>query len=180
MSQQIPLSQGTFALVDDDTYAQLKPHEWFLSGPGYAVGFVPVNGKFTLTYMHRLVLKAKPEQLVDHINGDPLDNRRCNLRFATPQQNGQNKQLNSLSQTQLKGVGWHKRRCKYHARIQLQGLRYHLGFFDDPQEAALAYDYAARRLFGPFALCNYPQQGTPQPVALLVSQKLKRRGVHPA
>jgi hypothetical protein len=118
------------------------------------VGFVPVNGRFELVYMHRLILNAGPDQLVDHVNRNKLDNRRCNLRLATPQQNGQNKRVSPLSNTHLKGVGWHKRRRKYHARIQLQGMRCHLGFFQDAELAALVYDAAARTLFGDYALCN--------------------------
>lgn len=177
MSQSIPLSQDKCALVDDGDYERLSAYQWFLSGPGYAAGFAHADGKFKLVYMHRLILNASPDQLVDHINGDTLDNRRQNLRIATPQQNGQNRRLSSLSCSGLKGVGWHKRRCRYHARIQLQGIRYHLGFFDDPEEAALAYDFAARRLFGEFAVCNYPQTETPRSVAVVVAERLKKRGL---
>jgi hypothetical protein len=154
MTQQIPLGQGAFALVDDADYDPLRRFEWWLSKNGYAVGFVPVDGKFRLTYMHRLILNAGTGQLVDHINRNPLDNQRANLRLATSRQNGQNKRTSRLSHTHLKGVGWHKRRCRYHARIQFQGIRYHLGFFDDAREAALAYDAAARMLFGEFALLS--------------------------
>jgi hypothetical protein len=176
MTQSIPLGQGAFALVDDADYDPLRRFEWWLSKNGYAVGFVPADGKFRLTYMHRLILNAAPGQLVDHINRNPLDNQRTNLRLATPRQNGQNKRISRLSHTHLKGVGWHKRRCRYHARIQFQGIRYHLGFFDDAREAALAYDAAARTLFGEFALCNYPDEETPRTLGLLVAQRLKRRG----
>jgi hypothetical protein len=77
----------------------------------------------------------------------------------------------------LKGVGWHRDRRKYHARIQLQGIRYHLGFFEDAETAALAYDFAARRLFNVFAVCNYPQKETPRSVAVSVAQRLKKRGL---
>ena len=178
MSQSISLGQNQFAIVDDNDYARLNLYQWFLSKTGYAVGFVPgSDGRFQLVYMHRFILNAGPDQLVDHINGQPLDNRRQNLRLVTPQQNGQNKRLSPLSCTGLKGVGWHKRRHKYHARIQLQGIRYHLGFFDDAETAALAYDEAARRLFGAFARCNYPDKETPRSVAIRVAETLRKRGV---
>jgi hypothetical protein len=96
MSKSIPLSQGKVALVDDADYDRLAAYQWFLSGTGYAVGFVPNgNGKFQLEYMHRFILQAAEGQLVDHINGDSLDNRQTqtNLRLATPRQNGQNRRL---------------------------------------------------------------------------------------
>jgi len=178
MSQSLPLGQNQFAVVDDNDYARLNVYQWFLSKAGYAVGFVPGgDGRFQLVYMHRLIMNAGPDQLVDHINGQPLDNRRENRRLVTPQQNGQNKRLSPLSCTGLKGVGWHKRRHKYHARVQLQGIRYHLGFFDDAETAALAYDAAARQLFGAFARCNYPQKETPRILAVRVAQTLKKRGI---
>ncbi len=131
MTQQIHLGNGTSTLVDDADYDHLKRYDWFLSGTGYVVGAVLTEGRFRLEYMHRYITQARDGQLVDHISGDPLDNRRTNLRFATPLQNGQNKRLSSLSSTRLKGVGWHSRRHKYHTRIQRQGIRCHLGFFDD-------------------------------------------------
>ena len=178
MSNSISLSQGKSTLVDDEDFDRLNAYQWFLSGTGYAVGFVPSDdGKFRLEYAHRFIMQAAEGQLVDHINGNPLDNRQTNLRFVTPQQNGQNKRLNSLSHTGLKGVGWHKNRRKYHARIQLQGIRYHLGFFDNAETAALSYDFAARRLFGEFAVCNYPDRATPRLVADSVAQRLKKRGL---
>lgn len=145
---------------------------------GYAVGFVPNGGgRFKLQCMHRLILQPGPDEVTDHINGYTLDNRRANLRLVTPQQNGQNKRLSPLSSTGLKGVGWHRARQKYHARIQLQGIRYHLGFFEDAESAAQAYDAAARALFGAFAVLNYPDQATPPSVASLVRERLRRRGL---
>lgn len=177
MVQQIPLGKERFALVDESDFDRLKDTQWFLSGTGYAVGLIPQEGRFRLVYMHRLVIGAAPDTLVDHINADTLDNRRSNLRLATPEQNGQNKQLNPLSETLLKGVGWHKRRRKYHARIQLQGMRYHLGYFVDAESAALAYDSAARMLFGEYARCNYPDRETPVALRQRVVERLAQRGL---
>jgi hypothetical protein len=177
MSCNIPLGQGRVALVDPADYDRFHHHDWFYSKTGYAVGYVPVDGRYTLTYLHRLILQPGQDEQVDHLNGDPLDCRRANLRLATPSQNGQNRRVSPLSETRLKGVGWHKGRGRYHARIQLEGTRVHLGFFDDPETAALAYDAAARLLFGAFAVCNYPEQATPPLVALLVMERLQRRGL---
>ncbi len=178
MPHQIPLGNGHVALVDPTEYNHLSKHDGFLSGTGYAAGFVPINGRYSLVYMHRFIMHASPGQVADHINGaNKLDNRRANLRFATPQQNSQHKRLSSLSCTGLKGVGWHKRRCKYQARIQLQGTRCHLGFFDDSQEAAIVYDAAARKLFGKFAVCNYPDKKTHWTVAQQVRRRLQQRGL---
>ena len=82
------------AIVDDDDYEKVKPYNWFLSGTGYAVAFVPVDGKFKLTYLHRFIMDAQPGQCVDHINGNSLDNRRNNLRLATVYQaNGRVKEF---------------------------------------------------------------------------------------
>jgi hypothetical protein len=159
MDQSLFLGKGTSALVDQDDYLKIKQYQWFLSGTGYMVGFVPNHGRFELIYLHRFILGVGPDQQVDHINGNKLDNRRCNLRLATPQQNGWNRRPNAHTVTGLKGVGWHKRRCKYYARIQYQGMRCHLGFFEDAESAALAYDAAARTLFGAFALQTIPTSG---------------------
>lgn len=178
MSHHIPLRGGDVAFVDAADYAKFKDFDWFMSKDGYAVGFVPDgNGKYGLQYMHRLVLQPVDGELVDHINGDTLDNRRANLRTATPGQNMQSKRPSSLSQTGLKGVGWHKARGKFHARIQLQGMRYHLGYFASAEQAALAYDAAARLLFGEFARCNYPDRKTLQAIATAVIRRLRKRGL---
>jgi hypothetical protein len=177
MVQHIPLRGGGVALVDDADYPHLAPHDWFLCKAGYAAGLVPNgDGKFVLQYIHRVILQPAPSELVDHINGDPLDNQRANLRLANSHQNHQNRKVKSNSHTGLKGVGWHKERGKYYARIQLQGIRCHLGYFPDAEMAALAYDEAARTLFGEFAHPNYPDRRTPRSVALQVAQRLRRRG----
>jgi hypothetical protein len=177
MTQSIPLGKAAVALVDDADYDHLKSIAWFVNKDRYAVGFVPTNSRFQLTYMHRLILNAQTGELVDHINGNTLDNRRENLRLVTSLQNHHNRGLSSLSTTGLKGVGWHKHAGKYQARIGYKGLRCHLGFFDDPETAALAYDFAARTLLGAFGRLNYSDKIAPQPVASSVVQRLKKRGL---
>ncbi len=102
MFPYISLNMEAVAIVDDADFDQVSAYAWFLSGTGYATGFVPADGRFKLTYLHQFLMDAQAGEIVDHINGYTLDNRRANLRIVTPQQNGQNKRLSSLSETGLK------------------------------------------------------------------------------
>lgn len=155
MTQQIPLTRGQVALVNDDDYAWLTQYHWHCTSTGYAAARIKQNGKRRYIYMHRLLLDAQPGQFVDHIDGNRLNNTRDNLRFVTRLQNGWNRQRQS-NMSGYKGVSWHDHHGKWQARIQHDGRQFFLGYFDDPVEAALAYDQAAEQHFGPFARKNFP------------------------
>ena len=101
--------------------------------------------------MHR-VITGYP--LVDHINGDGLDNRRANLRAATATQNNQNRRP-SLSRSGFKGVTKSSKSNGWYARIRVNGKLIHLGCYPDPTSAARAYDAAALEHFGEFAWPNF-------------------------
>jgi hypothetical protein len=109
-----------------------------------------VNKK--LGYLHRLILDLKPDDLrqSDHIDRDGLNNKLSNLRIATQSQNNMNRQFNR----RFKGVDWHESAQKFRSRIKKDGQIYYLGFFDTEEEAALAYNVAAERMFGTFARLN--------------------------
>ena len=92
-----------------------------------------------------------PSSFLDHINGDPSDNRICNLRSVTRQQNNMNQKLRSTNKTGLKGVYFHRATGKYAATICYQGRHRHLGVFADPAEAHEIYSLAAELLFGTFS-----------------------------
>lgn len=122
---------------------------------GYAARNIQVNGNRMTYRLHRLIMERilcrplLPTEQVDHINGDGLDNRRCNLRLATPQQNQGNSRKRSNNRSGFKGVWLHGN--KYQAQI---GVNYHtqyLGTFDTPEAAHEAYCKAAHELFGEFA-----------------------------
>lgn len=119
--------RGIFALVDDDTLQELEKHKWYILN-GYAFN--------RLNYMHRLVLNAVPGQVVDHINGNKLDNRRENLRFVTVSLNAARaKWGHAVSGAHGVVV---KKNGKYQARIIKHSRNYSLGAFDTMAEAQAA------------------------------------------
>ncbi len=103
--------------------------------------------------LHRFLLGVtNPKQYVDHANGDPLDNRRSNIRIATASQNAGNQIRRRKSATGFRGV--YKVYNRYHARIKVNGQKLYLDSFATAEEAAMAYNWEALRTWGPFARIN--------------------------
>ena len=144
----IQLTQGKSMLIDDRD-AHLFAAKWYFNG-GYAKHCVSY-GK--ILYAHRVIMGASPEQDVDHINRDKLDNRRANLRFATASQGNANR-VNARNTSGYRGVRWHKGNGRWFAAICVNRKHIHIGAFRDPRRAALAYDLAAYLHFGEFAQLN--------------------------
>lgn len=153
---------GRFALVDPQDVPIVAGIRWCPVRVGryqaeecfYAMA--KVDGR--TAYMHRLILGLSGRNTqTDHINHNGIDNRRCNLRIVTPQQNQQNRQSRKGT-SQFKGVSWHKNAGKWQAHIRFQGKLRHLGLFDVEREAAEVYDGAALMLFGSFACLNFPDE----------------------
>lgn len=104
--------------------------------------------------VHRLVWKlcygAIPEgYFIDHIDGNKLNNRLENLRLATYTENNRNARSRS-GKSKYKGVYWFKRDSCWQAQIQVNGVKYHIGYFDDEEEAAKAYETVAKEIHGDF------------------------------
>lgn len=158
----IPLTHGKVAIVDASDYEWLSQWNWYTRLNGhkfYAERMVGGRKNQRQIYMHRLILNAPSGVQVDHIDGDGLNNTRANLRFATAQQNGWNRPAPRTNTSGYKGVHWVKKDKKWTATIRINGKTYGLGYHDSPEEAAHAYDRAARELHGEFAFCNFPIQG---------------------
>lgn len=159
----IPLTQGKFALVDDEDYDRFSEFKWHAArrrNTFYAARWSPRHlGKRKLLLLHREILLAPVGVEIDHKSGDGLDNQKENLRFATTKQNGQNQRKQPGTSSQFKGVYWSERRGKWYAQIHLRrrSAKF-LGGFDLEKDAARAYDAAARKLFGEFACPNFTQQ----------------------
>lgn len=158
-AKRIPLSRGHFALVSERDYEHVSKHKWSLdSSNGYAcrtesyyVGGVRKRRKILL---HRYVMSAPAGLAVDHINRDPLDNRRENLRFATYSQNRANSAY-VRGASPFRGVTRYHRDNKWRAEITVNGIHKSIGIFDRQEDAARAYDYEALLAWGDFAYLNH-------------------------
>lgn len=146
--KEIILSKGT-VLLDDDDYEKIQSFSWHMHGQGYAHAWV----RGIKVLMHRLILN-RPDGFIDHINGNKLDNRKENLRICTPKQNSANMGLSKNNKTGYKGVYWNKEKKKYDAQIKINGKSTYIGRFENPEEAAKAYDDRAKKEFGEFAHVN--------------------------
>lgn len=150
----IPLSAGNHALIDAADYPAIAKHRWKTQrGPG---GKIYAGACHYCTRMHRLIMGATPGQLIDHRNGDGLDNRRANLRVASVSQNKANSRIRKDSSQPFKGIE-QTRTGRWTAQVKFQGKRYRTATFATALEAAKAYDALAREYHGEFARVNFPE-----------------------
>lgn len=154
--RRIPLSSGQFALVDPIDFRRVMKFKWSYSKSaqdeqGYACTWA--GGK--KIYLHRFITDAPKGMEVDHEDGDRLNNCRGNLRVATRKQNAANaSRWRRPKHSRFKGVS-RDRGGRWFAQIMKDGKNNHLGVFDSEEQAARAYDAAARELFGDFARTNF-------------------------
>jgi hypothetical protein len=155
LPEVIELSKGQWTIVDEDDLELIlrASARWHAHRRGRH--FYAAAGHGGRLSLHRVLTGARDGELVDHINGDTLDNRRCNLRLVTPSQNAQNMSPREGCSSQYKGVAWDESHGKWHALITHDGERLHLGFFDDETEAARCYDSEAVLRFGEYARPNF-------------------------
>lgn len=163
---RIPLSSrkypGLFALVDEVDVARVRERTWFVHarrrGSGlafYAYTATRAGGKQKNVLLHRFIMESPEGVEVDHRNGDGLDCRRSNMRHATRAQNMRNRP--PKHGRAFKGVYYESRRAHWIAYLVVDRRRVHLGSYATEEEAARAYDDAAREHFGEFARLNFPE-----------------------
>lgn len=155
----IPVLHGdaiVFALVDDEDYPIVSRFAWSLNGR-YAYASFSTGKRTHAIQMHRLISGHLGDGLVvDHMDGNGLNNQKANLRPCTQGENMRNRKKHKHGKSQYKGVwrdGWKR---KWRARIRIDGRHIHLGYHDTEEEAAKAYDVGAQKYHGEFAKLNFP------------------------
>lgn len=153
---EIPLTMGVKAIVDAEDADRVMQFKWYAKKqrPGfYAARCVKHEGINKTYFLHHFILGTK--LMVDHINGDKLDNRKSNLRTCTNSENIRNSVQRRPTRTGYKGVVYMKATRKYEARIWLVKSTYkYLGQYEDRHVAAHEYNKAAIAHFGEFARLN--------------------------
>lgn len=156
---EIPLTKG-YVCVVDAVDADLIEHRWHVTVAHernmYAIRRVELDGKWINVHMHRLILERKLSTSItkgyfaDHIDGDGLNNRRSNLRLATPAENTRHRRMQRNNISGYRGVHFTTKSGKWRAQIGFNGGIKVLGDFNTPEEANRAYLVAAEELFGDF------------------------------
>lgn len=155
-------------VIDKDMYALMSIYNWYLSR-GYIIN--TKNERLS-----RLIMNCTDQSLVvDHINGNTFDNRKCNLRIVTKAQNALNRMSNKNSSSQYLGVSWFKASNKWSSSIKFNGKRLHLGYFDREQDAALARDYATKKYFKEFGKLNFPERPGWDEYYMNIAEQIKTR-----
>jgi len=149
MAKKVPLGGDQFAIVDDEDFELVSRHRWHVMASRDRT-YVYAASKLR---MHRLIIDAPPGVFVDHINGDTLDNRRCNLRLCTNAQNQQNTGSRGGS-SRHKGVSFNKKSGKWLGAFLFEGRRYYCGLWDNEDDAARAVDKKRGEVCGTFASKN--------------------------
>jgi len=145
---EIPLTTGGVALVDEDDYERVIQYKWYMTPNGY----VKSTSHLDYRFLHHFVLHTTDE--IDHINRNRADCCKENLRVATRSQNlGNSVAKGGVSQ--YKGVYWHRNNRKWIANITINYKCKYIGSFENEEDAARAYDEAAREAFGEFARTNF-------------------------
>jgi hypothetical protein len=155
MAKEIQLTNEIFTIVDDEDFEYLNQWKWYLLKSKtnyYAIRTSRPENK--LIQLHRVVIQAKKGEIVDHVNRNKLDNRKSNLRICTISQNNQNRKISKLNKSGFNGVSWNSNNKKWVAQIACNNKKVHIGFFNDPIEAAKAFNEAAIKFHKEFANLN--------------------------
>lgn len=161
MAKEIELTNGMKAIVDDEDYDYLLDYNWRALKNGktyYAIFGKRVNGKYSNTWMHRMIMDAKNrEDEINHIDHNGLNNQKNNLRKTTHKKVMWQKNAADSKPTKFKGISFHKPSKKWRARIFVDGKMKYLGYYKNEIEAAKGYDNEQKKHYGEFANLNFKE-----------------------
>lgn len=152
--KKLILPSGHIVLLDNDVYKWASLLKWHIDKKGYARR-AGEDGKWC--FLHKLLIDCSPGMMRDHIDCNRLNNQRNNLRIVTPQQNVWNRKANKNNPAEYKGYKGIRleRGIYWRAHIRVNGKKKWLGYFPTPEDAARAYDDAARTYYGEYARTNF-------------------------
>lgn len=150
MSREVLIKHGYVALVDDADYERVALHKWrpYFNSAGAAYAGTVLPGQVYIS-MHRMLTDAPAGMVVDHVNGNPLDNRRENLRVCTREQNLWN-QRRKVGANEHRGV-YRVANGKFEVKLQANGKRHNAGRFESYAEACEAAQRLAAQIYGEFS-----------------------------
>jgi hypothetical protein len=161
--KQVPITQGYFALVDEEDFGRVSKFKWTADvrkNGVYVKRYMErnVDGKRvrSVLYLHHFVLGIQGGVLVDHVKGNPLDNRKKKLRVCTQAENARNAKIGRNNTHGYKGLVL-RPSGRWGCQLMFKGKHVCVGTFDTKEEAARAYDTKAKELFGEFANLNFPE-----------------------
>lgn len=162
----IKLTQGYETIIDEKYFLILSQHKWYATkykknNIHYAERNLPrKNGKQSKVKMHRLIMELEGHNIkdnqVDHKDNNGLNNQIDNLRVCSHTENSRNSQKRKNNTSGYKGIT--RKNKKWQAKIKINGITKHLGYFFSKKDAAKAYDVAAIQYFGEFAHINFPKE----------------------
>lgn len=152
MAKRVPLTRGFETTVSDRDFERVTARKWYAHryGNGQTYAARKAKGAGGLTLLHRWLVDAPKGAVVDHVDGNPLNNQRRNLRVCTQQENTWNRVASKRSASGVKGVSQCARTGKWRAFIRRDRKNVALGTFDSIEKAAAAYQAAAESAFGKF------------------------------
>ena len=165
--KRIELTQGQYAIVDDEDYEALMKYKWHAkfnkcNGGYYAVRSIKPSKEF----IHRVVMNCPADMIVDHINHNSLDNRKSNLRIVTKSQNQMNRRKMVSNTSGVIGVRWHKRDMRWRASITALGRDMELGSFKSIEDATQCRRNAELKYYGKYSYSESVKLYPPNKVLL--------------
>ena len=146
------LASGQIFVIDADMVEKIRTVKFYLGSKGNGSQYYVIDCKGRT--LHDYLFEHRPGYEIDHINLDTFDNRRCNIRYCTHQQNQMNQPLQKNNTSGVSGVSYYPPRRKFRARIKICQQEIHLGYFDTFEDAVKARNIGMLCMFGQYGRYN--------------------------